>query len=435
MNVHLRLTQKYITLFDIRVKAATTTAQMAFSADPYAPRIIIMADIVVDAFVKDVLAFVREELDVEISGLLKDRAHDDHKWAIRRQKSYKAWKMSAHPLDYGEAKNTLADLVHLVSPSHEDIRIGLPHSAAHSISLEDFVDRILKWAASGIKKARAPLWSNGACAYILRTVLAEVKRLLRDHTPHERDVEFRRALVERLVAHKVRFIPDAPVNPSGLGAPSQKLSLHAWTKLGATPSALVLGTQNAMSHAERLQIELQASASQAELDDCRASWTALTSMIEDFLPLLARRVLPSDWAIERVRYHAKLLILDVYNWGHSRFLQDQQHWMCQLALVLAFFLTKVTPCVFVSSDVPEAVRRKIANASPRNPQLCISSVRELDWVESTSQGKKGFAEKNLYFTQAALVILAWIDPSSPLRVELTKPSPDIRVWNTKHGAF
>ncbi|KAI0323771.1 hypothetical protein GY45DRAFT_1376073 [Cubamyces sp. BRFM 1775] len=426
---------KYITLFDIRIKAATTTPQMAFSADPYAPRIIIMADIVIDAFVKDVLAFVREELDTEISGLLKDRAHDDHKWAVRRQKSYKAWKTSSHPLDYGEGKNTLGDLVHLVSSSQEDIRVGLPHSAAHSISLEDFVDRILKWAASGVKKPRAPLWSNGACAYILRTVLAEVKRFLRDHTPQERDVEFRRALVGRLVAHKVRFIPDAPVSPSGVGAPSHRLSLHAWTKLGATPSALVLGTQNALSHAERLQIELQASASQAEVNDCRASWTALTSMIEDFLPLLARRVLPSDWSIERVRNHAKPFILEVYNWGHSRFLHDQQHWTCQLALVLAFFLTKVTPCVFFPSDIPETVRRNIVNASPRSPRLCISSVRELDWVESKSQGKKGFSEKNLYFTQAALVILAWIDPSSPLRVELAKPSGDIRLWNTKHGAF
>ena len=425
--------QKYITLFDIRIKAATTPPQSHFNPDPHAHRLVIMSDVVIQAFVKDVLAFVREQLDTEISALLKDRTHDDHKWAVRRQKSYKQWKKSEYPLDYGEDKSTLADLVHLVSPTQEDIRLGLPRSAANSISIEDFVDRIIKWAGSEIRTPRAPLWSRGACPYILRTVLSEVHRILHNYSPEERDIEFRRVLVARLAVLKVRFVPDAAVNPSGLGAPSHKLSLHAWTTLGAAPSARVLDSHNAMSHAERLQIELQASATQAQLNDCRASWSIQTAIIEDFLPLLDRRVLPEEWSMDRALFKAKPFTQQVYDWANQRFLTNQHHWTCQLALVLAFFLTKVAPAVFFPHDPPESVKANIRNASPKNPKACISAVRSLGWIKSTANDKKGFGDKGLYYTQAAVVILAWMDESSPLRMELAKSAPDLRDWNSKHG--
>lgn len=425
--------QKYHTVFHIKRSVACTPLGRQCTSNVNIRRVMIMAEIVSDAFVRDVKALVAAALKSETVDILNDPTHELYDWARRRKAAHKSWASSLSPLNFGPGMATLGELVRVISRTPEDIAQALPHSNINHSSVESFVDRLLTWAVSNWKP-RAPLSKTGSCGVVLRTIIQETDRYLQAYTVAERKLELKKALVTSFVSGEVHFIPDALPNPAGYGSPSHQPSIHAWTVLGDAPDARSLNPSQARSHDERVTLQLAESSRALAQADVRAPWYIERVLIQHISKNSARLVLPMDWSIEEARRSATGFVLVAYNYAQSRFEEDIQHWTCQLAITLAIMLSKSIPFLFFAKNQPQSILSLIASQQPTNSANCIKAFRSVPWTALPGPAK-GLSNMPLYLTQVAVCLLAWIDENSPLRIGLANKTltGQLSIWNSKHG--
>ncbi|RDX39372.1 hypothetical protein OH76DRAFT_1491251, partial [Lentinus brumalis] len=256
-------------------------------------RLLITAQIAMDAYEEDVLALVKRQLFTEIADALKDRNHPDHVRAIERKKNWDVWRKSNHCLSYGPDRSTLEQVIRFSSVTVADIGRGLQKSSRGEWSLDQFADEIISQTKLPTARSfRAPIDPAGTFGPVACACIQQARLMLRGS--NDRDVlkDFKRALVAVMQTRHVNFIPDTLPNPNGTGAPLRTPSIHAWTTLGATsatPSIAVnrLPTQEARAEAALAQFtRLVVDA------DPRASWDTVSIKISEFPKYLDRTVLP-----------------------------------------------------------------------------------------------------------------------------------------------
>ena len=421
-----------IYLTDFRLRLANIASQPQGNHARYSAsihRLLIAAQIAIDAYEEDVLALVKRQLFAEIAQAVKDRNHPDHVRAIERKKNWDVWRKSNHCLSYGSDRSTLEQVVRFSSVTVADIGRGLQKSSRGEWSLDQFAEDVIRQAQLPTARSfRAPIDPAGTFGPVLCACIQQARLMLRGS--NERDVlkDFKCALVAVMDTRHINFIPDTQPNAHGTGAPLRTPSIHAWTTLGATSATLSIAVHRLPTQEARAEAAL-AEFTRIVIDvDPRASWDTVSLKISEFPKYLDRTVLPQSWSWAAAQPTGT--ILESYQWADERMRTNLQDPLCSLALSLAFLISKVLPTVaWDSARYPDGVDR----VSFSNPHGAVAYFRTVPWIErNTTKKSKGVTQENQYFTLAAIVFLNWMDPNSPLRKDIDNGGTP-STWNNKHG--
>lgn len=399
----------------------------------------ILTEVVIDAFIQDITDLVRQTVKA-----VKDEA-DVHpekhnvEWVKVRWDSFTRWEQIKHRLDYGEDYDTYSLLARALGDSEDDPVRGLPQGNIKSISIGDLAQSIhdICRRAEVRQQIRAPVWRDGNLASVTRMALAIAhSRMGSSISEEDKRSQIIKFLSDALLNRHVHFFPNAP--DSSHPTPST----DSWSYCGNPPTAADIASNNLETiGARRVRLcgEQGRSASQA---DVTASWSILDCDIESFSTYMDHICLPQEWSFEvDSAILGNTQLLPVYRWASKRLQNPTTDWRTRLAIALAFLFSKLTPNHVFCPDstkvkeypLLETVKAQLNSLRPSTRETSISIVRQLPWIDKCP--RKGKTNRSLYFTQASVVILAWIDPSSPIRKELKlqrAKSELISMFNSKH---
>ena len=251
--------QIYLTDFRLRLANIATQPPGTSRYSASIHRLLVAAQIAIDAYEEDVQALVKRQLFTEIGEAVKDRNHADHVRAIERKKNWDVWRKSTHCLSYGTDRSTLEQVVRFSSVTVADVGRGLQKSSRGEWSLDQFAEEVINQAERPTARLfRAPIDPTGTFGPVLCACIQQARLMLRGSTDRDVLKDFKRALVAVMETRHINFIPDIAPNSHGTGAPLRTPSIHAWTTLGATsatPSIAVhrLPTQEARAEARQRQ--------------------------------------------------------------------------------------------------------------------------------------------------------------------------------------
>lgn len=404
----------------------------------------VLADIAVGAFIQDVRDLVRTQIRAVIFPILEDKTAEGYPAAFSRRVALKKWLDVEHPLDWGDEATTHVLLVQAVTQGPIEAARGLPSSDRGQQSVEDLVNHFFHvGTTTGFAALRPPIWNKGQCWPILRAAVVESRRrALRTLDAAAADVAVKEALISIVEERHIRFYPDS-LPPSGDNTRrSLQPSFEAWSRIGPQArQAVVPGLSAPMTQQERLDFEMSQNSLTEMRSDPSSTWDTRRVIIADYHEHLDHTVLPKSWNItaEMINQDSDPFIIDCYEWAKSMFLLKRSDWKCDLALHLAFLISKVTPHVAwpATSKALEAPLRalgidKARSVVPRNTRrAAITVIRTLEWTE---RDVKGVKQEEIYYTQASIVFLCWIHEASPLRRCLQKKDgPGLgAAWGTKH---
>ena len=395
----------------------------------------LIADISYEATINDTQKLVRVQVRAQINPILQDRFHLQHAFAVQRQAGLNRWLDSPLPLAYGDGQATFISLIHAISDNHTMVANGFPPSHRTDWSLATFIDNIYHQGLySTSSHYRAPIVPKGALGPTLRVSIAHVRGMNPD-VPHEdADRDFKAALLAVFSEKRVAFIPDGRINPNGRGAPSREPSIASWTRLAAPDPRHDFLPAMYTSQEARNEAALVRLAQQHVLEDVRGAWDTRTIRIDQFHHYLTRVRMPDNFDPSAAIRDEKIPItLETYNWACEKFRTSLSEPFPQLALILAFLLSKALPTVGWDKTFPRFQRNKFKASDPKGS---IKTMRSLVKWEKKLDGngklRKGTGNESLFFSCAAIVFLAWMDASSPLRSNLNTPH-FLTDWNRKHG--
>lgn len=368
-----------------------------------------------EAYVQDVRVLVGQQLE-EAARLAGDDAQAPGAWMKTRLMNYRRWKRLAEPLNWGEDNDTWQMLSRAVSSSQERCARGLPPSTQRSCSRRQFVDRIYR-ASQGhtTRSATAPVWARGTFWPVLHTVVAECQILLGSTmTEAEQVEEIKMALEDAVERQAIHFFPDS------VGA-SRQPSMMAWTTIakGSSARRVASGVTRTQTRSERLAADLQQASQTAKDEDVHSEWFVGGLEIQEYHKYMKHENLPTEWNYGGTQVSG--LAAEIYEWAQRTLSGNVQDWRCQLALTLAFLVSKLCPHVFWPTrggEVDQVKSLLHGVSTPADGERSIGIMRQLPWV--LRAGVKGVKEEGLYFTQMSTFILAWVHSESPLHRKLQR---------------
>lgn len=427
-NIQLRLSRLLV-----RVGPSSGTAQVDIALK-------VLAEVIIDAFIQDITDLVRKALSA-----LKDSAQlhperYDTDWINVRWDSFCQWEAATDRLDYGVESETFVLLARALTKNEDDPIRGLPASNLKSISVGDLARSIhdICLRAETRQQIRAPVWRDGNLAAVARVAIANAhNRIGRSASDQEKGDQIIKFLTKALSTRNVRFFPDTP--PGGGPNPS----IDAWTYLGNRPNAKDIANNRLETIGARRTRLWEEQGRIASLADVNSHWSILDCTIESFATYISHACLPEEWDYKREKsITGNSQILPVYEWAAERLSNPNADWRTRLAVALAFLITKLTPNHVFCPDsskgneypILTSVSTYLGQLVPATRHHSITILRQLPWISKPNRG--GTIDRSLYFTQASVVILAWIDPASPIRKDLAlraAKNTRISIFNTKHS--
>ncbi|KAI0671980.1 hypothetical protein C8Q78DRAFT_990555 [Trametes maxima] len=400
------------------------------------------------AYVEDVTSLVRKQLWSEIGPALEAKDGVDYEEALRRRNAYYAWRKADHPLDWGDHSLNCTTITKMVSTTQAEAAArGLPQSAKGQWSVEDFVSHLYRIGVTlGFNALRPPVWNKGTFWPILRAAVTEALRRARlshqDNAAAEREVKHAFAFV--IAELRIHLIPDATPPPPNSRRPSLEPSIHAWTVIGARPRHVVTGHAAPPTQMEDVDFQISQRSVDSMLGDSSCDWDTTQVVIGDYHRYLARSVLPSNWRNAPGKCaETDVLTSSSYAWAEEQFNHKLEDWRVDLALHLAFLISKVAPRVAWPSKGADLVahqltskgigdgRKPVRDVPPNKFHAAIQSVRSLAWTERNAKGAQA---ESIYFSQASVVFLSWMHAQSPLRLHMNKANATLgQAWTNKHG--
>ena len=150
--------QIYLTDFRLRLANIATQPPGTSRYSASIHRLLVAAQIAIDAYEEDVQALVKRQLFTEIGEAVKDRNHADHVRAIERKKNWDVWRKSTHCLSYGTDRSTLEQVVRFSSVTVADVGRGLQKSSRGEWSLDQFAEEVINQAERPTARLfRAPI--------------------------------------------------------------------------------------------------------------------------------------------------------------------------------------------------------------------------------------------------------------------------------------
>ena len=401
----------------------------------------VLAEVVIDAFVLDVVELVRLTVKAAKDDAENHPERYDGDWVKARWDSFCRWEKSKQPLDYGPHRETFPLLVRALSRSEEDPIHGLPQGNVKSISIGDLARSIhdICRRAEVRQMIRPPVWRDGVLPAVARMAIANAhSRMGPSLSEEDKRSQIVKFVSEALIERNVHFFPNGPDN----GHPTPSTS--TWTYLGNRPSPADRANNQLETVGERRLRLCDDQALLASQADVHGPWSILECNIESFANYMGHDCLPDEWGYATdTSISGNDLVRPVYEWAAQRLKNPNLDWRTRLAVTLAFLVSKLTPDVFCpdSSKTKEfpilkTVLADLRTIRPSTRKQSINILRQLPWVEKP--GRRGVSLRQLYFTQASVVILAWIDPKSAIRKELAlrqNKNPLISIFNSKHSQW
>ncbi|OJT03814.1 hypothetical protein TRAPUB_5544 [Trametes pubescens] len=405
----------------------------------------VLADIAVGAFLDDVRDLVRTQIRAEILPILDNKDADGYSSAKTRRLSLRKWLEIEHPLDWGEDAGTHIILVQAVARDAIQAARGLPSSNRGQLSVDHLVDHFLHVGKStGLAALRPPIWNKGQCWPVLRAAVTQAQaRAQVTMAPAAADKAIKDAFITIVEERRIHFYPDS-LPPSGDNLRrSLQPSFQSWTLIGPQARlAVVPGRAAPMTQEENLQFEMSKNSLEQMHNDRSSVWNSTLVLIGDYHEHLDRTVLPQSWKItsDMLKTDSDQFTVDCYEWAKYQFVHKRSDWKCDLALILAFLISKVRPAVAWKNPgkTLDTQLSKLGISGPRStvPPAsrgpAINVIRTLNWTER--EGVNGVHQEDMYFTQASIVFLCWICEDSPLRKCLKKPNGSGlgAAWGNKH---
>lgn len=401
----------------------------------------VLAEVVIDAFIQDVTDLVHKSVKA-----IKDEAdlhpeRFDMDWVKVRWDSLARWEHAKDRLDYGDGYDNFILLSRALAPTEDDPVHGIPFGNNPSISVGELARSIHNICRHAVvrQQIRAPVWRDGILPSVARMAIANAHNRMGRHISEEdKDAQLIKFLTTALVNRNVHFFPNSPTH----GAPFP--STECWTSVGNRPTPADVASNNLETIGNRRLRLCEEQGRIVSQADVTAHWTIENLDIESFAHYIDRQCLPDEWEYVHERsITGNKDILPVYQWAESRLRIPTTDWRTRLALTLGFLMMKLTPDYVFCPDstkvleypILETVLEQLSAIIPATRHHSITITRQLPWI---SKGRKGTAERDRYFTQATVTILAWVDSSSPLRNELArkqKSNPLIGAYNAKHSKF
>lgn len=430
--------QFFYTELRIAVASARASGPTRLGLSAIGQRFFTNAQIVLDSLLDDAKDVVKVQVRAELKPLLADSSHPQYPSAYQRNVALKGWLEERRPLSYGPGSSvaTFITLVKIVCASHVSYPNGLPESGRPKWSRSDFIENIYKQGLHATSSHyRAPIVPKGSLGPTLRIAIQHVRNIDPRVSHEAADRDFKNALFIVFTENCVDFVPDARV-PEGGGAPPRQPSIHAWTRLGAVDKDHDFIPGSFRSEEERNEAALGRTARAQVREDTRGSWNTVGLAVNDLHGYFSRSCMPVNFNTRKALV-GKVVegIHTTYAWACARLNSSLgSDWRCQLAVILAFLISKAVPRVSwpVGFDNP-------GGFSNPDPWHAIGILRKLPWIEKidgNGETRKGTTNESLFFSCAAVVFLAWLDPNSPLRERIgSGPTDFLTAWNSKHGVW
>ncbi|KAI1784754.1 hypothetical protein LXA43DRAFT_1167648 [Ganoderma leucocontextum] len=385
--------------------------------------------LVVRTYIQDVQALIKSELDAlsHAPGLQEGSVEDLR--IQQRMAEFEAWKDVDHPLDWGEGKRTYMMVTRIAREQETDLGNGLPPSNKERSSVEDLAERMFKVGCGADRRSIvAPVWKGGDLRGMLQIAVTESRARIQAFTEGDQQQMIVSAWVKALKQRRVQFVPDQVGN-------DRSPSLKGWTILSEAHDARLGGLVEASrTPLERQHTQLAIRAREASRTAVNAGWTATSLKIGEYGDYLDRQVAPDD-ACARDEQGKNALVNEVYQWVDGEIKNNATEWRCQLAFVLAFLLTKVTPTVFLptkGNGKLDWVKKELGKLDEDTQHKSVGIMRQV--ILERSKDGKGATDKRRYFGSAVAVILAFIHPDSPLRTFWTAKGQLSNDWTKKQRA-
>lgn len=440
----MQVFQAYETLMHMHTAIAHMEPDRWPDATALGRQLRVLANIAVEAFIADVRDIVRTQIRAEILPILEDRNAEGYSAARTRRMALIKWLEIEHPLDWGQDAATHVILVQAVARDSIQAARGLPSSNRGQQSVEDLVKHFLHVGrTTGLAALRPPIWNKGQCWPVLRAAVAQAQsRALKTMEPAAADEAIKDAFITIVEERRIHFYPDS-LPPSGnSNRRSLQPSFQSWSLIGPRARlAVVPGRSAPMTQAERFEFEMSQNSLGQKMSDRSSDWDTREVIIADYHKHLDRTVLPDSWNItaEMLKKDTDQFTVECYEWAKSQFVHKRSDWKCDLALILAFLISKVIPTVAWKTPCKELVPllsklgidRARSAVPPSSRRAAIKAIRTLSW---TVRDVNGVHQEEIYFTQASIVFLCWISEDSPLRKCLKRAGNTGlgAPWSTKH---
>ncbi len=382
-----------------------------------------IAMLAVDTYLEDVRELIGEELGALVhSDTFQQGSVEDANMKMR-WRTYQGWRDLTEPLAWGPRGETYMKVVRMVVDDEDLMPHGVPVSTTDKCSLEDFVNRIfLMGTKTTLRSVQAPLLRKGATWPVLTMVIRECEKRLGEASEATAQT-ICTILVNVFKERKVEYVPDK----SGSGP---NPTMKAWTILNQAPDARTAHLDPSLQNPrERRVFELSQHTRVMIETAVNSEWNATNLAIGEYHKYLDRTLPPIDFRRDPKESLAPEVQV-VYDWANSEFHNSFQSWKSQLAITLAFLVSKVLPNVHLpAASELVAIKSELANTSPQDQEKAIPIIRK---IKFTSKNVGGSKDQRTYFTIASIVILAFINPDSPLRQKLESSGKLDDVWSSKH---
>jgi hypothetical protein len=375
-----------------------------------------LAEILIDAYIRDVVKVVEEGVSNTAARQISGRDPRLSDWGHQRLKSLKSWKRQPSPLS--SDPNTLSLLLDAVVDDPRNLPTGLPMSIKDPLNHRRFAGMLSLYRKAPEGRAiKPPLSVEGSLRFIIPIALRYITSLCSEEG--EQAEENFAELVIAAVAYSrgLVWIPWCRKSLQG-DRGSQKLVYNQWRQISSSRQSVLRLTQN-------LEVPLSPSkrtARQALLDDVNGEWTADSLLIADIHTILHKQTLPADWVVKNIKFQEKeAWVKEVYEWVERN--ADLSHPVHQLALILGLIFGKLHPLTYYPKGLHVVIQK--------DAKLNVTkTIRDAEWTKRSSSRLR--TTTSSVMVMIATAIIAYTEERSPLRVRLSQNKP-LGEWSPFHS--
>jgi hypothetical protein len=399
-----------------------------------------VAGLVLKAYVQDCVDLVVESVKKRINTRTTDKVAA--KEAQRLKRDLIKWKGLVDPLAYSPADQanihtTLNLLIGLVVENTEEMQYGLNLAKPKSsITYKDFAAKLY---AMGRKfdpePMAAPVQPKGTMASLLPLAVKKLATI-GSCTPATEASYITDIFARCASALRIEFIPWHSGSQTGgrralLPRHDHWVVMEKGNAVNAIPRPTPLDTMSKLNPAAASQQGSQYMVKHNSSTPWRGDAT-----FSEMACIKIKVNLPEDWDLQNAAIDVDkakdALIQETYLWAQDNY--DGRRWQHKLAIMFAILMSKIVPFVYITTeDRAEAIEAMKVTHLDHAELTAI--IRAIPWKETTrSSGSKGAAKRRPYTTMMSTFIMAWMDRTSPIRVQAkaNKGASSSR-WTHKHG--
>jgi hypothetical protein len=373
--------------------------------------------------VQDVKDLVTKHVQSSIKQGLNNQDHQVNQLAVSRQRMLSAWEKSEFPLTWNLGdKGCYSNLLCILNDDPTRKTLATLQHSPDQLTYNQLASSFVTFASNN--KPVPPLIKGGYFAYALPLALSHMK----PYAPSSMGLSefFIQVFAFMLKKLEIHFLPWKCPGPNTHLVQAEWWMLISCPNGPSSPSIVMLNGNCNNLTAE----EAGATAAQGVADRTPSAPLSVPTNLLQMGAFWKKTCLPKDWDLEHASLHATrayedhLYVPETYEYVMK--IYDGTKWKHHMALVWAIFFSHVLP--YISFDKPKTYPKT------SNPKDITQTVRNLPWVQPKSQFRRGVTAPKPYITMTSTMIIALMDPDSPLSKRASNCQNALGdPWTGKHG--